>query len=117
MDWDRAPPNGFDETTLTLCWDGADKSGDQDEYSTLCWGGDKSVNQDEDGLVRLLREHAGDSLRHLHVRCDCLLPYLWQSRPASIVELKRSRFSTTFLRLRVLRADATCAALVLLTTW
>ena len=50
MDWNRAPPNGFDETMQTLCWD-ADKSAD------------------DEGLVRLLREHAGGSLRHLHVRC------------------------------------------------
>ena len=61
MDWDRAPPNGFDETTQTLCWDG-NKSGDQDE----------------EGLVRLLREHADVSLRHLHVRCGWLLTSLLQ---------------------------------------
>ena len=61
MDWDHAPANGFDKTTHTLCWDG-DKSGDQDE----------------EGLVRLLRKNAGGSLRHLHVRCGCLLPYLLQ---------------------------------------
>ena len=54
MDWDHAPPNGFDEMTHTLCWDG-DTSGDQDE----------------EGFVRLLREHADVSLRHLHVRCGC----------------------------------------------
>ena len=56
MDWYHAPPNGFDETTHTLCWVG--------ETS-----GDTSGDQNEEGLVRLLREHAGGSLRNLHVRC------------------------------------------------
>jgi hypothetical protein len=55
MDWDCAPPNGFDKTTHTLCWD-CDTSGDQDE----------------EDLVPLLREHADFSLRHLHVQCVVL---------------------------------------------
>ena len=78
MDWARTPPNGFDETTHTLCWDG-DKSGDQDE----------------EGLVPLLREHADVSLRHLHVRCVvfclicCDLIQLFVNS-----NVLRSRFST-----------------------
>ena len=56
MDWDCAPPNGFDKTTHTLCWDGV-KNG---------------KNQNEKDLVRLLREHADFSLRHLHVQCVVL---------------------------------------------
>ena len=59
MDWDHAPANGFDKTTHTL-------------YCGM------SGDQGEEVLVRLLREHAGGSLRHLHVRCGCLLPYLLQ---------------------------------------
>ena len=55
MDWDHAPPNGFDETTHTVCWDG-----DQE-----------ILIEDEFGPARLLREHADVSLRHLHVRCGC----------------------------------------------
>ena len=61
MDWGRAPANGFDETTHTLCWDRL-----------------KIRDSNVESLVRLLREHAGGSLRHLHVRCGCLLPYLLQ---------------------------------------
>ena len=78
MDWGRHPPNGFDETTHTLCWDG-----------------DTSGNQDEEGLVRLLREHAGVSLWHLHVRCGCLLRLCCVLIQLMIVnDLKWSRFST-----------------------
>jgi hypothetical protein len=84
MDWLRAPPNGFDETTHTLCWDGDTSGG-------------TSGDQDEEGLVILLREHACGSLRHLHVRCGWLLTSLLRSQESHpalclLCQLKRSRF-------------------------